>query len=141
MGQSQNLKLQRWAKCGKLSLPFSHLFPKTTVSADLLLHINTADCTAGVRMLEVVLPTIALLLSNSQTNTTAVTTHAISQLLWYATSSPSAFKEAANKLDISTRELLEQSIRHAVGGPSLSIAFNATKPQISLRSFQEMITV
>jgi hypothetical protein len=134
MGQSQNLKLQLWAKCGKPFLRFSHLFPKTTVSADVLLRINITYRAKGVRLLEIVLPTIALLLSNSQTNTTAVTTHTISQLLWYATSSPSAFKEAANKLDISTRELLEQSIRCAMGGP-LSTASNATKPQIALRSF------
>jgi hypothetical protein len=89
----------------------------------------------GVRLLGVVLPTIALLLSNSQTTATAVTTRTISQLLLYATSSPSAFKEAASKLDSSTRELLEQSIRRAMGGPSLSTGPSATKPQISLRSF------
>ncbi|KAJ7500292.1 clathrin-coated vesicle protein [Mycena galericulata] len=60
-----------------------------------------------------------------------------SESFWtYATSSPAAFKEAAGKLDPATRELLEQSVRRAVGGGSANTTTqNAAKPQISLRSF------
>ncbi|KAG6888099.1 hypothetical protein C0995_010705, partial [Termitomyces sp. Mi166 len=87
-----------------------------------------------VRLLGVFLPTIALLLSTSQVPMTPVVSQTVSQLLQYATSSPAAFKDAAAMLDTSTRELLEQSLRRAVGGGT-STASNAAKPQISLRSF------
>ncbi|KAF8074912.1 clathrin-coated vesicle protein, partial [Lyophyllum atratum] len=86
-----------------------------------------------VRLLGVLLPTIALLLSNSQLTPAPVTSQTISQLLLYATSSPAAFKDAAAKLDNGTRELLEQSIRRAVGGTTSAAAQNTAKPQISLR--------
>ncbi|KAF8966949.1 clathrin-coated vesicle protein [Flammula alnicola] len=90
------------------------------------------------RLLGVFLPTISLLLANappSQPVATSVTTQTIAQLLSFATTSPSAFKEAAGKLDTSTRELLEHSIRRAVGGTANAAAQSAAKPQISLRSF------
>ncbi|KAF8630901.1 hypothetical protein AX17_005259 [Amanita inopinata Kibby_2008] len=86
------------------------------------------------RALGVLLPTMSLLLSNAQSSTESVRSQTVTQLLSFATSSPSAFKEAAAKLDQPTRELLEQSIRRAVGG-SAAAASAASKPQISLRSF------
>ncbi|KAG6887575.1 hypothetical protein C0992_011744, partial [Termitomyces sp. T32_za158] len=89
-----------------------------------------------VRLLGVLLPTIALLLSTSQVPATPlVSTQMVSQLLQYATSSPAAFKDAAAKLEPDTRELLEQSLRRAVGGGTSTPGSSATKPQISLRSF------
>ncbi|KAG5650911.1 hypothetical protein H0H81_010574 [Sphagnurus paluster] len=84
----------------------------------------------GVRLLGVLLPTTALLLINSQTAFHPVMTQTIAQLLIYATSSLAAFKDAAAKLDNTTRELLEQSVRRAVGSTA-----STAKPQISLRSF------
>ncbi|KAK7064864.1 clathrin-coated vesicle protein [Favolaschia claudopus] len=88
------------------------------------------------RLLGVLLPTITLLLTNPQAAATAVTSQGVKELLSYATSSPAAFKEAAAKLDPATRELLEQSVRRAVGAGSQSSASQTTaKPQISLRSF------
>ncbi|TFK60204.1 clathrin-coated vesicle protein [Pluteus cervinus] len=83
------------------------------------------------RLLGVLLPTISLLLS---AHATPITPQIVQQLLFYASSSPVAFKEAAGKLEPTTRELLEQSIRRAVG-TSASAAGQAAKPQISLRSF------
>lgn len=90
----------------------------------------------GTRLLGVLLPTITLLLSNPQAAATPVISQSVRELLMYATSSPAAFKEAAGKLDPPTKELLEQSVRRAVGGGSASTAAqNSAKPQISLRSF------
>ncbi|KAF8630604.1 hypothetical protein AX15_002831 [Amanita polypyramis BW_CC] len=87
------------------------------------------------RALYVLLPTMSLLLSNQQQSSTEpVKSQTIAQLLSYATSSPVAFKEAAAKLDQSMRDLLEQSIRRAIGG-NASTNSATTKPQISLRSF------
>ncbi|KAJ7767277.1 clathrin-coated vesicle protein [Mycena metata] len=89
-----------------------------------------------IRLLGVLLPTITLLLSNPQAAATPVTSQSVKELLAYATSSPAAFKEAAGKLDPATRELLEQSVRRAVGGGNQAAASQTTaKPQISLRSF------
>jgi len=100
----------------------------------------------GPRLLGVLLPTISLLLSNGpsppppaiSTTATSITTQTTAQLLSFATTSPGAFKEAAGKLDISMRELLENSIRRAMGGAGAG-GFGAggagQKPQISLRSF------
>jgi len=90
--------------------------------------------THRVRLLGVLLPTIAMLLSNTQSSTPVIS-QTVSQLLLYATSSPAAFKEAATNLDPSARELLEQSIRRAVGSTALTPTQNPAKPQISLRSF------
>ncbi|KAJ3824050.1 clathrin-coated vesicle protein [Lentinula raphanica] len=91
---------------------------------------------ARTRLLGVLLPTISLLLANSQNSPSPVVAQSIKQLLSYATISPAAFKEAASKLDVPTRELLELSIRRAVGGgPQTTVVQNTVKPQISLRSF------
>ncbi|KAJ3852125.1 clathrin-coated vesicle protein [Lentinula lateritia] len=90
---------------------------------------------ARTRLLGVFLPTISLLLANSQNSPSPVVAQSIKQLLSYATISPAAFKEAASKLDAPTRELLETSVRRAVGGPQITLAQNTVKPQISLRSF------
>ncbi|TFK38873.1 clathrin-coated vesicle protein [Crucibulum laeve] len=87
------------------------------------------------RLLGVLLPTISLLLNASQAAPTPVQSQTVSQLLSYATTSPTSFKEAAGKLDNQVRELLEQCIRRAVGGTTTSTAQAAAKPQISLRSF------
>ncbi|KAK0495924.1 clathrin-coated vesicle protein [Armillaria luteobubalina] len=88
------------------------------------------------RLLGVILPTITLLLTNTEASPSPVVTQSIAQLLSYATSSPAAFKDAAGKLEPSSRELLEQSVRRAIGGNATSAtAANAAKPQISLRSF------
>jgi HEAT repeat-containing protein 5 len=82
--------------------------------------------------LGVLLPTIALLLHPAEPTLSQPT---ISHLLSFATISPSSFKEAAGKLDAGTREILEVSIRQAVGNSSSSSSSSAIKPQISLRSF------
>ncbi|KIK61652.1 hypothetical protein GYMLUDRAFT_73165 [Collybiopsis luxurians FD-317 M1] len=88
------------------------------------------------RLLGVLLPTISLILASSQGSSSPVVAQSIKQLLSYATMSPAAFKEAASKLDPSTRELLEQSVRKAVGGSTQTgTVQNTIKPQISLRSF------
>ncbi|KAG7093998.1 hypothetical protein E1B28_007627 [Marasmius oreades] len=88
------------------------------------------------RLLAVFLPTIALLLSDSQTPPSPVVTLSTKQLLAYAASSPACFKEATGKLDVSTRELLEQSIRKVLGNSATGLGAQHTqKPQISLRSF------
>ncbi|PPQ99633.1 hypothetical protein CVT24_005211, partial [Panaeolus cyanescens] len=90
------------------------------------------------RLLAVFLPTISLLLGETPPNqpiAALAVKHTIAQLLSFATTSPLAFKEAAGRLDPSSRELLEQSIRKAVGGGSTTSVQTPTKPQISLRSF------
>ncbi|KAK1228476.1 hypothetical protein PQX77_008494 [Marasmius sp. AFHP31] len=88
------------------------------------------------RLLAVFLPTIALLLSDSQSSSAPIITLSVKQLLAYATSSPASFKDATGKLDAPIRELLEQSIRKALGNTTTATgAQQASKPQISLRSF------
>ncbi|TFK25105.1 clathrin-coated vesicle protein [Coprinopsis marcescibilis] len=90
------------------------------------------------RVLAVLLPTICLVLLPSPPSQGAVASlsaQTVNQLLSFATASPSAFKDATAKLDPSSRELLEQNIRRAVGGGSGPAAQPAAKPQISLRSF------
>jgi len=98
--------------------------------------MHDSDPFTGARLLGVLLPTISLLLTNSQNTTSPLLSQTIKHLLSYATSSPVAFKEAAAKLDPATRELLEQSVRKAVAGNATSGPVQAAaKPQISLRSF------
>ncbi|KAJ2921172.1 hypothetical protein H1R20_g15918, partial [Candolleomyces eurysporus] len=90
------------------------------------------------RALGVLLPTIALLLTTNppaQGPGASLSTQTIAQLLSFATASPAAFKDAAAKLEPPVREMLEQSIRKAVGGSAAAAQQPAAKPQISLRSF------
>ncbi|KDR82328.1 hypothetical protein GALMADRAFT_237575 [Galerina marginata CBS 339.88] len=90
------------------------------------------------RLLGVFLPTISLLLANTQPSqpvAASITTQTVSQLLSFATTSPVSFKDALGKLDAPTRELLELCIRRAVGGSAAGASQMAAKPQISLRSF------
>ncbi len=86
----------------------------------------------------VLLPTIALLLMTNppdQGPVANLSSQTIAQLLSFATASPAAFKDAAAKLEAPVREMLEQSIRRAVGGSAAAAQQPAAKPQISLRSF------
>jgi HEAT repeat-containing protein 5 len=108
---------------------FSAFFLAPSVAQLDLLH-------TGTRILGILLPTIVLLLRPSEASSTSIQTQSVSQLLSFATSSPASFKEATGRLDSPTRELLEHSIRKAVGNvASLAGGQNAPKPQISLRSF------
>lgn len=86
------------------------------------MHVRLTGATA----LGVLLPTMVLLLD----------AHAevVPQLLAYATADPAAFKEAAARLEQTTRDALENAIRQAVGAKA-GAAQQAAKPQISLRAF------
>jgi len=89
---------------------------------------------SGPQILTVILPTLSLLLSQTTGTSLSIHSQTVTQLLAYATMSPIAFKTAADKLEPATRELLEASVRKAVGS-STTNAQTMVKPQISLRSF------
>jgi len=91
--------------------------------------------TTGIRLLGILLPTVSLVLDPTCTPPSALHTQGVTQMLSYATSSPAAFKEATAKLTPAMRETLETSIRQAVGNRNTTQGQQATKPQISLRSF------
>lgn len=86
-------------------------------------------------MLCVLLPTATLVLDPNCSSPSPLHTQGITHLLSYATSAPAAFKEATGTLPNTTRDILEISIRQAVGGMGGAKQAQATKPQISLRSF------
>lgn len=84
----------------------------------------------------VILPILILLLDPTETPSNAVHSMVMSYVLGYATSASLAFKEVTTKLDVREREVLEASVRNAVGGLSdKSTAPTAVKRQISLRTF------
>ncbi|KAI5117719.1 hypothetical protein M0805_001805 [Coniferiporia weirii] len=87
------------------------------------------------RTLGVLLPTLALLLDPSKSAPSSVHALAVAQLLQMATTSPIAFKEATAKMEQDAKELLEVSVRQALGAGAPSAGQSAAKPQISLRSF------
>ncbi|KAF7335364.1 Clathrin-coated vesicle protein [Mycena sanguinolenta] len=141
---------QKLLDAGEMSLPAAHC-AKTLIVASTAGNALLQQCARmlipglieyiakmaplGLDCLASCFPTITLLLTNPQATATSVTAPSIKELLAYATSSPAAFKEAAGKLDPATREVLEQSVRRAVGAGSQSAAPSTVKPQISLRSF------
>ncbi|EIW85333.1 clathrin-coated vesicle protein [Coniophora puteana RWD-64-598 SS2] len=96
--------------------------------------ISTLPQDKRSRLLGVILPTMTLCLRPSQSTLSPLHSITVKQLLSFATSSPDAFKEATNHLDVSAREPLEQSLRRALGGNGQGNQ-QAAKPQISLRSF------
>ncbi|EGN94850.1 hypothetical protein SERLA73DRAFT_171234 [Serpula lacrymans var. lacrymans S7.3] len=86
------------------------------------------------RVLSIILPTITLLLRPAQATLPTVHAHSVAQLLTFATSSPTSFKEVTARLEAPVREVLEQSVRRAVAGATAAEP-HKLKPQISLRSF------
>jgi len=138
--RSRKGRLRPLARFGKHSLLSTPLPQRIFVSSSARLAFNPrAELHfVGSRLLGVLLPTILLLLAPdpaSQPLASSVIAQTVAQLLSFATTSPSAFKEAAAMLDAPGRELLEQSIRRAVGGSTSMQNATSTKPQISLRSF------
>ncbi|KAJ3996299.1 hypothetical protein F5050DRAFT_1807856 [Lentinula boryana] len=101
----------------EIRFSWAHLsFTQSPFGSSPMFFVSLTEA-ARTRLLGVLLPTISLLLANSQHSPSPVIAQSINlQLLSYATISPTAFKEAASKLDAPTRELLETSIRRAVGG-------------------------
>jgi hypothetical protein len=81
---------------------------------------------------DILVPTIGLFLQHSRTHSSAVKSQIVTQLIFFATSSPFLFKEAAGKLELEVKELLENTLRTAVG---VTGDQPTTKPSISLRSF------
>ena len=82
----------------------------------------------------VLLPTMAMALEPTATPLPSLHGQTIKEILVFATTSPLSFKEATGKLNPETREVLEASVRLALGGNKAANQ-DAHKPQISLRSF------
>ncbi|THH07979.1 hypothetical protein EW145_g3009 [Phellinidium pouzarii] len=87
------------------------------------------------RTLGVLLPTIALLLDPSKSNSSPIHTLAVSQLLHLATISATAFKEATGKMDPTAKEALEISVHPEFRLPELqSVAelygFDFSQPKL-----------
>lgn len=123
---------------GEIWKAFSALFTSTAEENsewDLKFTVDrTNSSSQGARLLAVLLPTMTLLLEPASTPLPGLHTQTIGQVLIFAASSPLAFKEATMKLNVETREVLEASVRQALGGGKTA-ASDAHKPQISLRSF------
>ena len=77
---------------------------------------------------------MAMVLEPNTTPPPGLHTQTMREVLTFATVSPLAFKEATNKLNAETREVLETSVRQVLGGGKAA-ASDVHKPQISLRSF------
>lgn len=86
------------------------------------------------RLLGVLLPVMIMLLNPEQVPPSPLHAQATGQILSFATSSPTAFKDATGKLSTELKETLEMSVRQALGGTKPTSA-EGHKPQISLRSF------
>ena len=82
----------------------------------------------------VLLPVMAMVLEPNVTPSPGLHMQSIREVLSFATASPLGFKDATTKLEPETREVLETSVRQALG-TGKSNASDAHKPQISLRSF------
>ncbi|KAI0742742.1 clathrin-coated vesicle protein [Daedaleopsis nitida] len=84
------------------------------------------------RALGVIMPVLILFLDPARQPALPLHTLGVTQLLSLAAASPTAFKDATGRLEPSTRETLETSVRQALGskGPVAEV-----RPQISLRSF------
>jgi len=85
------------------------------------------------RALGIFMPPIILLLEPTRSPPSLAHSKSVTQLLSLAAASPAAFKEATAGLNQSLTEVLEASVRQALG--SKGPAADAPKPQISLRSF------
>lgn len=122
---------------GEIYKAFSVLFG--SLAEDLRMYfcdacLNGYSCMyTGPRALGVLMPPMILLLDPGRTPPSAFHAQSVAQLLSFAASSPTAFKEATSKLDPQMRESLESSVRQALGNKALTS--EAPKPQISLRSF------
>ena len=126
---------------GEIWKAFAALFTSApedqrTFSRHLVPHMYSWALLQGTRILGVLLPTVILLLRPTDAAATPIHAQSVSQLLAFASTSPTAFKEATNKLEPAARETMEQSVRKAVGNSgSGGGSSTSAKPQISLRSF------
>lgn len=116
-------------------LPETRLTALNEVWKAFSLFFSSVPEALRVRLLCVLLPTATLVLDPNCSSPSLLHTQGITHLLSYATSAPAAFKEATTTLPNTTRDVLEMSIRQAVGGMGGAKQSQATKPQISLRSF------
>ncbi|CUA76458.1 hypothetical protein RSOLAG22IIIB_12301 [Rhizoctonia solani] len=88
------------------------------------------------RVLGALMPPITSLLQTGDEETGNIHKVAVMQLLAFASTAPTAFKEAAGRMNQEQRELMEASIRQAVADQSKGNVQAATnKPSIALRSF------
>jgi hypothetical protein len=91
---------------------------------------------SGPRLLGALLPPISCLLQADDEKLGGVHMAAVSQILSFATSSPTAFKEAASLMNQEHKDLMESSIRQAVADKGkANTQASTSKPQIALRSF------
>ncbi|KDQ54486.1 hypothetical protein JAAARDRAFT_80176 [Jaapia argillacea MUCL 33604] len=88
-----------------------------------------------VRALATFLPVLILPLDPSRVPPSGFHTQSVTHLLSLATLSPSIFKEATVKLNPSSRDKLESSIRQSLTTKPPGGDHQSGKPQISLRSF------
>jgi hypothetical protein len=99
-------------------------------------HCLGANITgAESSLLGIFLPVLALFLDDAQTPSNPLHVVALSQVLNFASSNASPFREAIGKLDAPTRDILETSIRSALGKQASTHSQTSAKPQISLRAF------
>ena len=99
-----------------------------TLESLLIIHMLS-----GPRALGVIMPVLILFLDPSRQPPTPLHTQAVTQLLSLAAASPAAFKDATGRLEQSSKDALETSVRQALG--SKGQVAEPAKPQISLRSF------
>jgi len=85
-------------------------------------------------VLGIFIPTLVLLLDPFKSPSSPIHVQVVTHLLSFATGSPTAFKEITGKLDQTLCDILEASIRQALGETKTQQPI-VTKPQISLRSF------
>lgn len=92
-------------------------------------------CFLDMQVLSVILPSLVLLLEPHQMPPTPMHKLAITQILQIASINPSSFKKVTLALKFTVREILEISVKHALGEVKLVTSEQIVKPQISLRSF------
>ncbi|ELU42761.1 HEAT repeat protein [Rhizoctonia solani AG-1 IA] len=108
----------------------SNLSPFLDLCDQILIMIS------GPRVLGALMPPITCLLQAGEDKDGNLHRAAVSQLLTFASTAPTAFKEAAGLMKQEQRETMEASIRQAVVEQSKGNVQAATsKPSIALRSF------
>ena len=106
---------------GEIWKAFGALFASTSEELRMsAIQFTTTPLTLslppGPRLLAVLLPTMTMTLEPSAAQPSALHTLTIRDVLAFAAAAPLAFKEATGKLGAETREVLESSVRQALGG-------------------------
>lgn len=98
------------------------------------INLNNIDKFLESQVLAFILPVMILYLQPESKTLAYIHQQTLTSILSFASASPATFKHITSKLEGESRDILEISVKQALGSTK-AVLSEASKPQISLRAF------